>query len=237
MKNTGFSEKKKKELKYCPWNNHKIHCGDEPLVFDRQVWVCKVPPLSIYRTSKFESMCSLEHFLAPFVQGSLIGLSFSLISGLYLGLECLHGTSSLKWNPNIQAANAPGTCLLCSPGDKDVSSSELPFHGGLSKYVLGKFILLCKHLVTHKWSQLPRFKQATAYPSCLATIKVHKTILIFLSVCVLAGSWAWILHSCGHEDPTTLILFSYGEICNQTLDQRERERFNLQGGICKPLDF
>lgn len=111
-------------LKYCSGSNHKILYGDEPLVINRLAWVCKVPSLSIYRTSEFESMYSLEHFLAPFAQGSLIGLSFSLASGLHLGLECLQDTSSSKWNPNIQAAEAPGTGLLSFPGDKTVSSSE-----------------------------------------------------------------------------------------------------------------
>lgn len=49
-------------------------------------------------------------------------------------------------------------------------------------------------------------------------------IFLFINICVLAGSWYWILQSGRHNDPTTLILFNYEEISSHTLDQRERER-------------
>lgn len=101
--------KKKKKLKYCPWSNHKIHCGDEPLVVYRLVWICKVPPLSIYRTSKFESMCSLEHFLAPFVQASLIGLSFSLISSLISRPRVSPQHIIFKVKPKYTSSQCPRT--------------------------------------------------------------------------------------------------------------------------------
>lgn len=79
-------------LKYCAGSNHKILYGDEPLVMNRLARVCNVPSLSINQTSEIESLYSLEHFLAPFAQGSLTGLFFSLASGLHLGLECGRGT-------------------------------------------------------------------------------------------------------------------------------------------------
>lgn len=84
------------------------------------------------------------------------------------------------------------------------------------------------HFALQIWSQLPHLKQATPFQervSRLATMEAYGTIfiLLFMHVRVLAGSWPWILHSGGHEDPTTFALFHYEEIRAYIGLERERD--------------
>lgn len=149
----------------------------------------------------------------------------------------------MKWNPNSQAAEAPGTGLLSSPGEKSFFSSKEPFHGGLKIYFKEINVTLQTSRNTHMESATTsqtshHISRESIIFSSYGSIWDHFHLSFYVQMC-MAGSLYWTLCSGGCKDPTALIVSSYEEISSilRIRKRGERDRFSLWAGAWKCFHF